>query len=133
MTNKEAIKIIELAIAEVEWNYPIVYTVAFEKAIESLKIDIEYCEHNLEANPTDLPDTDRTVEVHYHCFDDYEDDLDENETLHIAHSCYHKVYSPFNNKGWMEWSSPFPYFSQHYVIDAWRDIRPFDGVMERQK
>lgn len=37
MTNEEAIKIIEIAIAEVEWNYPLEYSVAFEKAIEALK------------------------------------------------------------------------------------------------
>ena len=37
MTNKEAIEIIKTAIAEVEWNYPMDYAVAFEKAIEALK------------------------------------------------------------------------------------------------
>ena len=37
MTNEEAIKTIEIAIAEVEWEYPMKYAVAFEKAIEALK------------------------------------------------------------------------------------------------
>lgn len=37
MTAQEAIKIIEVAIAEVEWNYPLDYAIAFEKAIEALK------------------------------------------------------------------------------------------------
>lgn len=37
MTNKEAIAIIKIAIAEVEWDYPMDYTVAFEKAIEALE------------------------------------------------------------------------------------------------
>jgi len=37
MTNKEAIEIIEIAIKEVEWEYPMDYAVAFEKAIEALK------------------------------------------------------------------------------------------------
>ena len=37
MTNEEAIKMIEMAIAEVEWNYPMDYAVAFEMAIEALK------------------------------------------------------------------------------------------------
>lgn len=37
MTNKEAIEIIKIAIAEVEWDYPMDYTVAFEKAIEALE------------------------------------------------------------------------------------------------
>ena len=38
MTAQEAIKIIEVAIAEVEWNYPLDYAIAFEKAIEALNV-----------------------------------------------------------------------------------------------
>lgn len=37
MTYEEAIETIKIAIAEVEWNYPMDYTVAFEKAVEALK------------------------------------------------------------------------------------------------
>ena len=37
MTNKEAIEIIKCAIAEVEWDYPLDYTIAFKKAIEALE------------------------------------------------------------------------------------------------
>lgn len=37
VTNKEAIEIIKMAIAEVEWEYPLDYTIAFEKAIEALR------------------------------------------------------------------------------------------------
>ncbi len=37
MTNEEAIKTIEVAIAEVEWNYPLYYAEAFEVAIEALR------------------------------------------------------------------------------------------------
>lgn len=37
MTNEEAIQIIETAIAEVEWEYPMNYAAAFDKAIEALK------------------------------------------------------------------------------------------------
>lgn len=40
MTNREAIETIKIAIAEVEWNYPMEYTVAFEIAIEALKKQI---------------------------------------------------------------------------------------------
>ena len=36
MTAEEAIKTIEVAIAEVEWEYPLDYSVAFETAIEAL-------------------------------------------------------------------------------------------------
>lgn len=37
MTEKEAIKTIEAAKAEVEWNYPLDYAAAFEMAIEALE------------------------------------------------------------------------------------------------
>ena len=37
MKSKEAIETIKVAIAEVEWNYPMDYTIAFETAIEALK------------------------------------------------------------------------------------------------
>ena len=36
MTAEEAIKTIQVAIAEVEWNYPMEYAIAFETAIEAL-------------------------------------------------------------------------------------------------
>ena len=37
MTPQEAIKTIKVAISEVEWDYPMDYTVAFEEAIETLE------------------------------------------------------------------------------------------------
>lgn len=37
MTYEEAIKTIKLAVAEVEWNYPMDYAVAFEMAISALE------------------------------------------------------------------------------------------------
>lgn len=40
MTNKEAIETIKIAIAEVEWNYPMEYAVAFETAISALEKQI---------------------------------------------------------------------------------------------
>ena len=40
MTNKEAIEIIKIAIAEVEWNYPMDYAIAFENAISALEKQI---------------------------------------------------------------------------------------------
>lgn len=40
MTEKEAIQTIEAAKAEVEWNYPLDYAAAFEKAIEALEKQI---------------------------------------------------------------------------------------------
>lgn len=40
MTPEEAIKTIQVAIAEVEWNYPMNYAQAFETAIEALEKQI---------------------------------------------------------------------------------------------
>ena len=37
MTNKEAIEIIKVARAEVEWEYPMDYAAAFDRAIEVLE------------------------------------------------------------------------------------------------
>lgn len=38
MTNEQAIEIIKVAKAEVEWEYPMNYQVAFDKAIEVLEL-----------------------------------------------------------------------------------------------
>ena len=40
MTIEEAIKTIEIAIAEVEWEYPMEYVIAFEMAISALEKQI---------------------------------------------------------------------------------------------
>ena len=52
MTNKEAIETINIAMAEVEWDYPMDYTVAFELAIDALEKMKE-----LEKGLEDLEDT----------------------------------------------------------------------------
>ena len=40
MTAEEAIKTIQVAIAEVEWEYPLDYSVAFKTAVEALEKQI---------------------------------------------------------------------------------------------
>ena len=40
MTNEEAIKTIEVAIAEVKWNYTMDYAIAFETAISAIEKQI---------------------------------------------------------------------------------------------
>lgn len=40
MTPQETIETIKIAIAEVEWNYPLDYAVAFEEAIKALEKQI---------------------------------------------------------------------------------------------
>ena len=52
MTNKEAIETIEIAMSEVEWDYPMDYTVAFEMAMDALEKMKE-----LEKGLEDLEDT----------------------------------------------------------------------------
>ena len=53
MTYEEAKEIIKTAIAEVEWNYPLDYDVAFEKAIEAIDKQIpqkpQHNEHSFNA------------------------------------------------------------------------------------
>ena len=44
MTPQEAIETIKIAISEVEWDYPMDYTVAFEEAIKALEEQMHNCE-----------------------------------------------------------------------------------------
>lgn len=57
MTLEEAIKTIQVAVSEVEWNYPMNYAIAFETAINALekqipkkphknyeKLNVKWCE-----------------------------------------------------------------------------------------
>ena len=37
MTNEEAIELIRIAQSEIEWDYPMEYAIAFDKAIEALE------------------------------------------------------------------------------------------------
>lgn len=52
MTNEDAIKTINIAAAEVEWNYPMDYAIAFEMAIDAIEKMKE-----LEKGLEDLEDT----------------------------------------------------------------------------
>lgn len=47
MTNKEAVQIIETAISEVEWEYPMNYAAAFDKAIKALEL-FDYLQESYE-------------------------------------------------------------------------------------
>lgn len=60
MTNKEAIETINIAMAEVEWDYPMDYTVAFEMAIDAL-------ERQVPKKPNYVPDDDTCVYYHWEC------------------------------------------------------------------
>ena len=78
MTEEEAIKTIEIAIAEVEWNYPMDYAIAFEKAIEALEKQIPkkpefiadgYADGELVYDTWVCPSCGKHYEVYY---DDYD-------------------------------------------------------------
>lgn len=55
MKPEEVIETIKMAIEEVEWNYPMDYTVAFEAAIKTLMKADKYRWHDLRESPYDLP------------------------------------------------------------------------------
>lgn len=61
MTIKEAIKTIELAIAEVEWVYPIDYAAAFDVAISALRAKQENPSEGWISVKDKLPDDDQEV------------------------------------------------------------------------
>lgn len=59
MTNEEAIETIKVAVAEVEWNYPLDYAEAFEKAVKAL-------EKQIAKPPAQIEDEDELC-VRYEC------------------------------------------------------------------
>ena len=73
MKPEEAIETIKIAIAEVEWNYPMDYTVAFEEAIEALEKADKYRWHDLRKNPDDLPEADGNSESEIEPFKEEEE------------------------------------------------------------
>lgn len=56
MTPEEAIKTIQVAVAEVEWNYPMNYAEAFETAIKALEKQIPKKPREDETNWAICPD-----------------------------------------------------------------------------
>lgn len=79
MTLEEAIKTIQVAIAEVEWNYPLDYAIAFETAIKALEKQVEKNHRNEYTDNLDITtqipvcplcgnyDIDETDEYCYEC------------------------------------------------------------------
>ena len=79
---EKAIKTIKIAIAEVEWNYPLDYAIAFETAIEALQEKLERdkgCEYcNCSTTEFEITVSD-TVDFckycpHEKCLNDYGND-----------------------------------------------------------
>lgn len=105
MKPEEAIETIKVAIAEVEWNYPMDYTVAFETAIEALEKADKYRWHDLRENICDLPRV-----INGYGESDYL--LVKTERCDTEIACYSYIKK--------QWSI------DSYVF-AWRYIEPFEG------
>ena len=112
MKPEEAIEIIKVAIAEVEWNYPMDYTVAFEEAIKALVKADKYSWHDLRKNPDDLPE---------------DNGYGKSEYVLVMigtpewYSCEWAYYS-HNAKMWSTYEQN---------VFAWRYIEPFEEEEEK--
>lgn len=107
MTNKETIETIKIAISEVEWNYPMDYTVAFEEAIEALEKVDKYRWHDLRKNPDDLPEADGNSESEYVLVMIGTPEWDHCELVYYNHN--RRVWSSLYEQN----------------VFAWRYIEPF--------
>ena len=109
MKPEEAIETIKIAIAEVEWEYPMDYTVAFEKAIKALEKADKYRWHDLRKNPDDLPEADGGG--------------DESEY----------VLAMIGTPEWNSWEQAYYHHDKKMWstydqnVFAWRYIEPFKG------
>ena len=72
MTNAEAKETIKTAIAEVEWNYPMDYTIAFETAIEALEKQIP--KKPIYTNEGTVTRCPICKAIHFHCLPSIEVD-----------------------------------------------------------
>ena len=104
MTNKETIETIKIAISEVEWNYPMDYTIAFEEAIKALMKTDKYKWHDLRENSCDLPRV-----INGYGESDYVLVKTESCDIEITYYSYIKK----------QWSI------DNYII-AWKYIEPFE-------
>lgn len=62
MTNKEAIEVIRMAIAQVQWDWPMDYAAAFDKAIESLEL------HPVAKGRWERPEPDGVITYDQHAY-----------------------------------------------------------------
>lgn len=73
MTKQEAIETIKIAIAEVEWNYPMDYSIAFDMAMDALEKQIPkkpYIQQDDRNNDCmECPSCDSFIGYEYDCRD----------------------------------------------------------------
>ena len=113
MKPEEAIEIIKVAIAEVEWNYPMDYTVAFEEAIEALEKADKYKWHDLRKNPDDLPEDNGNGESDY-------------VLVMIGTPEWNHCEFVYYNYNMREWPSLY-----EQNVFAWRYVEPFEEEEEK--
>ena len=116
MTCEDAIKTIKTAIAEVEWNYPMDYAVAFEKAIDALKNEDRFRWHDLRKDPNDLPNDDS---IEYVVCVEYRNGKRECTVGCLDMSGDMMLLPTLGN-----------WIGNSYHIIAWREIEPFEEVDE---
>lgn len=110
MTNQEAIKTIKLAMAQVEWEYPLDYAVAFTKAVDALEKSDKYRWHDLRKDQNDLPEKYEDV---YVC------------VLNRGKKTYNRTW--FDGL-WRNATSKKPTYYVKTSVIAWRYIEPFEEV-----
>ena len=118
MTYEEAIETIKIAIAEVEWNYPMEYSVAFEKAIEALE---KQKWHKIsEVKPTE--------EKQYLCCHIYTD-RPFFKVLSWSNNLYeideYDFYEYIGKSGFYAYDSEYGYYKSD--CDYWQEIDWSDG------
>ena len=116
MTNKEAIEIIKTAIAQVEWDYPMDYAAAFDKAIEAL----EAPKSSWVSVKDRLPDVWQEVLVFA---------IGKSEGFvygaYVFAMCKRVIERALpSSEGFETWSTPWHYFHADYEITHWMPLPP---------
>ena len=126
MTNQEAIDIIKMAIAQVEWDYQMEYAAAFDKAIEALKAqeprvitldELWHMEHKpvcLERKNSRLYTTEPSIVLKTER--SYIPSLGDSYILMRENKIHDKYWACDYNRTWRCWTS-----------------RPTDGQREKEK
>lgn len=130
MKPQEAIGIMKIALAEVEWEYPMDYATAFETAIEALEKVEKYKWHDLKKNPDDLP----VLKIGNECVEVLVKDVAEPFTLQYDDAImkfgeWCDIYDSYTlgylDSEFKEWDT-----SVYEEIIAWRYIEEFEGQEE---
>lgn len=103
MTNQEAIDIIKTAIAQVEWDYPMEYTAAFDMAVEALANGNNVNGNGWISVKDRMPDKDQEVLV-----------LMDGEIIRVMSYRY-------DGDG-MSWEDDYGYFNSDDRVSHWMSL-----------